>query len=178
MPSPFGGNLERRRAYYKQRRSRYSKIVVSESDRERFLSKLVRDEETGCLEYIGFCFDFGHGSFHLNDKMEKAHRVAWVIAGNDITEERPHILHKCDNPPCCEPSHLWAGTQADNMADAARKGRMAKSKSGLPFGVQHRHGRYRARVVVGGKFVSCGTWDTVEEATIAAELARDPRHRK
>jgi hypothetical protein len=52
----------------------------------------------------------------------KAHRVAWTLANGPIPAGM-HVLHTCDNPPCCNPGHLWLGTQADNMADMARKGR-------------------------------------------------------
>jgi HNH endonuclease len=53
-----------------------------------------------------------------------AHRYAYMEStGEDIVGKI--LLHRCDNPPCCNPSHLRVGTQADNMRDAAEKGRLS-----------------------------------------------------
>jgi hypothetical protein len=50
-----------------------------------------------------------------------AHRVAWTLTNGD--PGRQYVLHRCDNPPCVRPSHLFLGTQQDNLADMRRKGR-------------------------------------------------------
>lgn len=52
---------------------------------------------------------------------EKTHRVAWEIANGTVPDG--HVLHTCDNPPCCNPAHLFIGTPFDNADDRERKGR-------------------------------------------------------
>lgn len=51
-----------------------------------------------------------------------AHRIAWSKTFGTIPDGL-HVLHRCDNPPCCNPSHLWLGTNTENHADSKAKGR-------------------------------------------------------
>ncbi len=53
--------------------------------------------------------------------MERAHRVAYAFAVGDPGDL--HVLHRCDNPPCCNPAHLFVGTYADNNRDCRQKRR-------------------------------------------------------
>jgi hypothetical protein len=55
-----------------------------------------------------------------------AHRVAWEVTNGPIPSDKPHILHRCDNPRCVNPAHLWNGTHQENMADKVRKGRASR----------------------------------------------------
>jgi hypothetical protein len=63
----------------------------------------------------------GYGWFWLARRAQKAHRVAFFLANGRWPT--PNCLHSCDNPPCCEPAHLFEGTDAVNMADRDAKGR-------------------------------------------------------
>lgn len=55
-----------------------------------------------------------------------AHRVAFTLDGGALADGQV-ACHRCDNPPCCNPAHIFAGTQADNLADMRAKGRAPSS---------------------------------------------------
>jgi hypothetical protein len=78
-----------------------------------------------------------------------AHRRAWELTHGPITDGL-HCLHHCDHPPCCNPSHLFLGAPADNVADMVAKGRQARGdRSGsrlYPERLARGEGHYRARV--------------------------------
>lgn len=80
----------------------------------------ARNRETGCLEWTGGVNDAGYGTCTYG----LAHRVAYEEWVGSIPEGL-YVLHHCDNPPCIEPTHLYAGTQADNMRDMYERGRSA-----------------------------------------------------
>jgi|TARA_R110000868_G_scaffold96888_2_gene266513 hypothetical protein len=105
---------------------------LSSSDINRFWSFIDRREEKECWPWMGSKKDKGHGIFSVTDyrvtpafhKKVSAHRVAWLLAtGSDPSPL--FSLHKCDNPPCCNPAHLFVGSNDDNIRDAVSKGRMA-----------------------------------------------------
>lgn len=77
----------------------------------------------GCLVYTGPLNADGYGQLgHFVFGSQLAHRLAWLLAFGAIPDGLL-VLHRCDNPPCCLPAHLWLGTDADNTADMDAKGR-------------------------------------------------------
>lgn len=100
--------------------------VSNRSIAESFWSKVVILD--ACWKWIGQTNGVGYGKIERGNNPKKiflAHRVSWQIHFGDIPGKL-HVLHKCDNPPCCNPSHLFLGTNSDNHRDKIIKGRQAK----------------------------------------------------
>lgn len=77
---------------------------------------------SGCIEWIGPRAERGYGRFTFRQKQELAHRAAWRLLRGPIPDGLC-VLHRCDNPPCCNPDHLFLGDRGDNARDMAAKGR-------------------------------------------------------
>lgn len=75
-----------------------------------------------CIEWAQGKID-GYGIIRFEGQVVRAHRLAWFLEHGPFTKVKSYVLHRCDNPPCVNPEHLWLGTHADNMADMVRKGR-------------------------------------------------------
>lgn len=78
-----------------------------------------------CVEWTAAKTTAGYGLFSVGRSLRYAHRAMWVGAFGPIPKGAS-VLHKCDNPACIRPSHLFLGTQGDNMRDMVRKGRYYK----------------------------------------------------
>jgi hypothetical protein len=90
----------------------------------RFWSKTTRNLETGCVEWQHASFRRGYGSVNIRRRAFLAHRVAFFI-GNGTDPIQSLVCHRCDNPRCCNPQHLFLGSFKDNTMDASTKGRLA-----------------------------------------------------
>ncbi|KKM18276.1 hypothetical protein LCGC14_1667300 [marine sediment metagenome] len=95
---------------------------------DRFWSKVEVKNPDECWNWKAGKTSDGYGIFYVGwiDKKpirEYAHRLMWELNFVQIPKGL-QVLHKCDNPPCVNPAHLFCGTQGDNVRDAVSKGRL------------------------------------------------------
>jgi hypothetical protein len=92
---------------------------------ERFWGKVNMGNVDECWEWQALRQYQGYGQFRLSQprRQVQAHRFAWELTNGPIPDGIM-VCHKCDNPPCCNPGHLFLGTHMDNMADMVTKGHL------------------------------------------------------
>lgn len=83
--------------------------------------------DSGCWEWNGHRDPDGYGSVTRGRRPYRAHRLAYETFVGAIPEGHV-ICHRCDNPPCMNPDHLFIGTPRDNTLDASQKDRMARDE--------------------------------------------------
>lgn len=90
---------------------------------DTILTRIKRDSTTGCWLWQGGRDGCHYGRLTLQGRSLAAHRLsAHLWKGFDLASKL-YVCHICDTPPCCNPDHLFIGTQKDNMTDSLRKGR-------------------------------------------------------
>lgn len=87
---------------------------------DRFWARVQKSD--GCWTWIGGHNRAGYGRLMVDREVIPAHRFAWTIANGPIPQGMI-VCHRCDNPPCVRPDHLFVGTYADNHRDMRAKGR-------------------------------------------------------
>jgi len=88
--------------------------------RERFWSKVNKSGPNGCWVWTASVDSNGYGKIFYQGKLIRASRMVWFLMFDEWPEA---VLHRCDNPPCVNPAHLFKGTQSDNLSDMRQKGR-------------------------------------------------------
>ena len=90
-------------------------------DAKRFWSKV--NKSTGCWNWTAAKSKKGYGRFKLNGKLESPHVISYQLFYNEETKGKD-VCHKCDNPSCVNPRHLFLGSRSDNMMDCSNKNRL------------------------------------------------------
>lgn len=103
-----------------------SKHHGSQFRKDRFYDR-VKKVPSGCWEWTGFRQRNGYGLMLINYRSERAHRYSYEIHKGPIPKGLC-VLHKCDNPPCVNPDHLFLGTRKDNSLDMHAKHRNNQPK--------------------------------------------------
>lgn len=129
-------------------------MLTASALREKILDNVLVTS-CGCWVWLKSRLPSGYGQIGIGrQKQAYAHRVSHEVFNGDIPEGHV-VMHSCDIPACCNPSHLSTGTQKDNMKDCSRKGR---ASNGGTQGT--RNGRAKL------------TWETVRE------IRKDPGSNK
>lgn len=94
-----------------------------------YIDKRGPDE---CWEWFGTVDRSGYGRIKIARKCKLSHRVMWEIENGEIPLGEDgralFVCHHCDNPPCCNPRHMFLGTAADNSHDMVSKGRSQRNR--------------------------------------------------
>lgn len=117
--------------------------TVEQKLESRFWEKVNVGGEGECWGWQAHTNNKGYGQFRLGGKVKLSHRVAWEMENGDIPDGIC-ICHRCDNPPCCNPNHLFPGTHSDNMEDMYMKGR--KNPTGTPIPANRGSGNGMAKL--------------------------------
>lgn len=95
---------------------------------ERFHERVASPDENGCMLWTHSTDSKGYGRLWYEGGRIGAHRLAWEIHHGIPVPEGMQVNHHCDNPLCCNPAHLYVGSQADNMQDMADRDRSLKGE--------------------------------------------------
>jgi hypothetical protein len=92
-----------------------------------FWAKVDKRGPNDCWPYLGSRNPDGYGRVMFNGKHTKSHRLAFVLSGG-VIQEGHCVCHSCDNPPCCNPSHLRSATNRENLKERDLKRRHAGTR--------------------------------------------------
>lgn len=151
-------------------------IQLSEKESRRFWSKV---NKLGPLHetqpHLGPCWLWtagkwgrGYGAFSLRNSQIKSHRLSYLINVGPIPAETPFVLHSCDVRLCCNPTHLFLGTYADNCHDMCSKGRHKVAK-----GDDHYFRKHPEKAAKGTELPQAKLTETVVRVIRSAVFTKD-----
>ena len=141
----------------------------------KFWSKVKVGDKNECWPWTGTTrLPAGYGQMGFNHRYSMTHILAFVLTKHDVAPGMC-VLHSCDNPPCCNPEHLWCGTYLDNNRDRDCKGRAASHSGTLNGRARLSEAQIieiRAARVLGSDFRSLADKYGVAVVTIAKIVQR------
>lgn len=141
-------------------------LQLARDAERRFWSKVDKRGPDECWPWTACTDKDGYGGLQIGSRSDgvrgkaRAHRLSWCLANDRNIPSGLCVLHRCDNPICVNPRHLFLGTNVDNTAD-----RTAKGRGWRPRGEAHPHAstsRYGARVIY--RMATSGKWTQREIA--------------
>ena len=97
------------------------RIVEHSQAVSRFWARVARRGDGECWEWCAARHERGYGRVRWKGRIRSTHRVAYEIGFGRPPADHELVLHHCDNPPCCNPDHLYIGTHADNARDRGER---------------------------------------------------------
>lgn len=118
-------------------------MPITQPREERFWNLVEVRSEDECWPWKGSHINSGYGRFRLSrsEGSMLSHRYSYSVTNGPIPEGM-NVLHRCDNRTCCNPQHLFLGTQSDNLLDASRKGRLPGAGSRARARLRGANGRF------------------------------------
>lgn len=123
-------SLARRKKYCSVSCKNLGNALRARPEADRFWEKVdTSGGEDACWLWTASLDGKGYGQFTRRDRSQaRSHRIAWEFTHGPLTSDQV-LCHTCDNPRCCNPAHLFIGTQADNIADMHKKKRWSPTPS-------------------------------------------------
>ena len=138
-------------------------------------SKIIRDSQ----KWYGYCWNWqghkkkGYGDYSFHQQHFRAHRVAYELCYGKIPSDK-FVCHKCDNPSCVNPQHLFLGSPKENTQDMISKNRLNRFR-GNDKGISYRKetGKWRVRYMKNYTNILLDEFETYAEALLALKKARE-----
>lgn len=99
--------------------------IITDDDKAKFWGKVRIGEADECWPWMRATTRAGYGCIRRRGEFLYAHRIAYFLDNGEPPTDKPIVCHTCDNPGCCNPAHLFAGSTKDNSVDMVSKERSA-----------------------------------------------------